>query len=251
MATRSDLMNTAELLACREDFPLEFVREQSDLSSGYVVHRHDDFELRIIVTPALRQVQRLDVIRPRLCHQSLAPEENRRCISIIFGGGLFFFKYLNTKTVTLHSDLFAALPDLLGQETSSAGLELRLTMALFLLRSNEVRPQGPVPERLNAIIRSMEQYYYRPDLSISSLAEMAGYSPNYLQKIFREAVGCNPKEYLLKIRMDKAVKFIREKRYLVKEISILCGFSDPHYFSNVFREYYGCSPRDFLRNGSP
>ncbi|MBQ9337857.1 MAG: helix-turn-helix transcriptional regulator [Lentisphaeria bacterium] len=245
MSTRSDLTNTAEMLACRDDFPAADVPERSDLAGGYIVHRHDDFELRIILTPQRSRIQRLDVIRPRVCHESLPPAVNRRCISLIFSGSLFDFRYLNTKTVSLRSRFGVSMPDLLHQDVPPAGLEFRLTLALFLLQSDEVRPQNsPVPERLNAIIRSMEQHYYRADLSIASLAEAAGYSPNYLQKLFRDAVGCNPKDYLLKIRMENAMKFLREKQYLVKEISILCGFSDPHYFSNVFRKYYGRSPKE-------
>ncbi|MBO4649299.1 MAG: helix-turn-helix transcriptional regulator [Lentisphaeria bacterium] len=247
MFSYSQLKNTAMLLAGKNGFPLTVIREDSDLSAGYVVHRHDAYELRIVLTPQLRQVQRLDLILPRVCHESLPADENARAITILFCGSFFHFRYLNAETLPLRSIYAAPMQELLRQAAAADALELKLTLALFLLKAEPVRASGQVSERLDTVIRCMEQHYYRPDLSISTLAEMAGYSPNYLQKVFRAAVGCNPKEYLLKIRMDTAAKILREKQYLVKEIAILCGFSDPHYFANVFREYYGCSPRDFLR----
>jgi len=248
MFSYSQLKNTARMLTGRNDFPLTVIREDSNLSAGYVVHRHETYELRILLKPQLRQVQRLDLILPRVCHESLTPEENTRAISILFWGSFFHFRYLNAETLPLRSIYAAPVQELLRQGAAADAFELQLTLSLFLLKAEPVLASGQVSERLDTVIRCMEQHYYRPDLSISTLAEMAGYSPNYLQKVFRAAVGCNPKEYLLKIRMDTAAKILRERQYLVKEIAILCGFSDSHYFSNVFREYYGCSPRDFLRD---
>ncbi|MBE6357518.1 MAG: helix-turn-helix transcriptional regulator [Lentisphaerae bacterium] len=128
---------------------------------------------------------------------------------------------------------------------------MRLLLALMLLKSEDV--SGNLRGRADAasLIRYLEQHYYRQDLTIAYLAEMAGYSPNYLQKIFAAAAGCRPKEYLQKYRLEMAAKFLRENRYPVKEVAAMCGFSDAHYFANAFRKYYGCTPSEFRISVTP
>ena len=98
MFSYPQLKNTATLLAGKNDFPLTVIREDSDLSAGYVVHRHETYELRVVLTPQLRQVQHLDLILPRVCHESLPADENARAITILFCGSFLWFLLANLLT---------------------------------------------------------------------------------------------------------------------------------------------------------
>ena len=118
-------------------------------------------------------------------------------------------------------------------------------MALLYLRSDavcEARDYG----RASAMVHYLQDNYYRHDLSIAAAARENGYSPNYIQQVFRAETGLTPVAYLLKIRMEAAARFLGEKRYLVKEIAMLCGISNAHLFAGIFRKYYHCTPTEFM-----
>ena len=67
------------------------------------------------------------------------------------------------------------------------------------------------------------------------------------QRAFLQHFGVSPKQYIIKLRMNKALQLLVENKLSVKEISFLCGFSDDKYFSRAFREKYGYPPSQ-LRN---
>ena len=63
-----------------------------------------------------------------------------------------------------------------------------------------------------------------------------------LLKQFHHFFGISPKQYLLQLRFNKAVKLLAEDSNTVSEIAELCGFGDEKYFSRVIRQKYGESP---------
>ena len=57
--------------------------------------------------------------------------------------------------------------------------------------------------------------------------------------------------YVTKIRMETAVRLLRdtdEKNYRIAEKT---GYLDPNYFSYVFKRYYGVTPSKFRAGTSP
>ena len=67
---------------------------------------------------------------------------------------------------------------------------------------------------------------------------------------FKAAIGVSPKEYLLKLRMDKAKHLLLEKSANIREIAYVCGFENEYYFSSCFKKSVGLSPSEFRRNGA-
>lgn len=88
----------------------------------------------------------------------------------------------------------------------------------------------------------MDSNFSNPDLDISSLCKKTFISESTLRRSFREHLNTSPKQYLLKLRLDKAIDLLASRKYTVKTISEMCGFSDEKYFSRVIKKYYGHSP---------
>lgn len=91
-------------------------------------------------------------------------------------------------------------------------------------------------------LRYVRAHFCDPALDIPTVCEQGFMSPSGLQRAFLQHFGISPKQYIIKLRMSKALQLLVEGKIAVKEIAALCGFSDEKYFSRAFREKYGYPP---------
>lgn len=76
---------------------------------------------------------------------------------------------------------------------------------------------------------------------------LPGYSPNYLSRRFRQAVGIGVHQYLMFIRLQHAANELLSTNDSVTEIAFRCGFVSSNYFKDAFKNAYGVSPRDYRK----
>lgn len=107
-------------------------------------------------------------------------------------------------------------------------------------RSKHSEKRGDV-RNIDSIIEYMNMNYEKK-LTVSTLAEMAGYSVSRFLHLFSETIGKPPMRYLRDIRLANACELLDTSEYPVSEVADLCGFNDPLYFSRVFADKYGLSP---------
>lgn len=85
---------------------------------------------------------------------------------------------------------------------------------------------------------------FSKDISLEDVSMKVDISPYYFSKLFKEEEGSNFIEYLTKLRMDEAIKLLRETDLSMKEICAQVGYSDPNYFSRNFKKYTGITPTE-------
>ena len=106
--------------------------------------------------------------------------------------------------------------------------------------------------KLNKVTASVQEYlvknYADGDLSLASAAKEFYLNPSYLSRIFKQAAGQSFVEFLTKIRMEKAIKMLKETDLKVYQIAERVGIKDPHYFSICFKKYTGMSVLDFRKS---
>jgi AraC family transcriptional regulator len=89
------------------------------------------------------------------------------------------------------------------------------------------------------------------DVSLETLAGIANYSSFHFQKIFSESVTESPKQYVMRLRLERAAHYLKVFPDLpVVEIAMGCGFSSPSTFSRAFRNYYEMTAEDFRKMSS-
>lgn len=101
-------------------------------------------------------------------------------------------------------------------------------------------------EGLSRITAYIEENY-REDISLESLAEIFGYSPTYLSRMFRKYAKTNYKACLDDIRLEHAVKELADTRLPIGEIVFRNGFPNSRAFVKVFRKRYGMLPKEYRR----
>lgn len=81
---------------------------------------------------------------------------------------------------------------------------------------------------------------FQNDISVEQIADMCGLNRSYFGKIFKEAVGVTPQEFLLNYRMTKAAELLKLTQLSVGEISSAVGYENQLHFpvlSKAFTEH--------------
>lgn len=100
-----------------------------------------------------------------------------------------------------------------------------------------------------ASVESYIQNHLSENLSLQSLCKNFGVSQTYMGKLFRKYVNESFNRYLTTVRMEKAVKLMREvPDIFIKDVAARVGYSDQFYFSRIFRSYMGVCPSDYLES---
>ncbi len=107
-------------------------------------------------------------------------------------------------------------------------------------------PARKLLTRLAQALRLIEQEYTEP-LDLQQMAAAASLSKPHLIKSFREAFGMPPLEYLLHVRIQKAMPLLRDTDRTITDIAYAVGFNDSNYFSRQFKKQTGLTPREFSR----
>ena len=95
----------------------------------------------------------------------------------------------------------------------------------------------------NELIDYVENHY-NEKLTLDMLADMFGFSRNYICNLFSKHLNTSLSRYITDIRMKKAKEMLSDKTLLLKEIAISLGYKEYYHFYKVFKDYYGYSPKD-------
>ena len=105
--------------------------------------------------------------------------------------------------------------------------------------------------KLNKLIDDISLYmklnFGDSELSLSKVAHVFFINPSYLSRIFKKEMGVNFMEYLIKLRIDKAIMLINNKDLKAYEIGEKVGISDSSYFSTCFKKYTGLSISEYRK----
>jgi AraC-like DNA-binding protein len=82
-------------------------------------------------------------------------------------------------------------------------------------------------------------------VSVDTLAEHFKVNRSTIFRLFKNAFGISPKEYIDKFRFEKACQLLSNKKLKIKEISDSCGYENQCYFSAAFQKHFGMSPSQY------
>lgn len=101
----------------------------------------------------------------------------------------------------------------------------------------------PQLRRLDAFMRE----HLAEDISLKTLAGVAGLSPFHFVRVFKQATGLTPHRYLLERRLERARELLLCRSRALAEVAIEAGFCDQSHLTLQFKRAYGVTPGEFRR----
>ncbi len=106
-----------------------------------------------------------------------------------------------------------------------------------MLMGSQAAPCIPV-QRAMALIQ--ERYW--DHLSLSTLARHVGTSKYRLSHRFHEVLGITFRDYLLRVRLERAKSLLANGHASITEVAQMVGFGDLPRFDKLFKRYTGLTP---------
>lgn len=121
-----------------------------------------------------------------------------------------------------------------------------LNISLYLLNNGTSLTQEHGNTSIYKIIEYVNKNYYSK-ISLSVLAKLINLSENYIGIYFKRNTGMNLSDFLIKTRLQHAVRLLEETNLSIKEITFKIGFNSPEYFCKCFKQAFGSSPTQFKK----
>ncbi len=100
-------------------------------------------------------------------------------------------------------------------------------------------------KKVSDSIEYINKNLFNQSLSLTDIAENINVHKVYLCRIFKEEIGENVTQYILKARIEKSKEIIISTNYKLYEISDKLGFNSPQQFSMLFKKVTGMTPNQF------
>ncbi len=124
-----------------------------------------------------------------------------------------------------------------------------LKVVLIRLFEDNVNNTAKFKVKKEIIIELLDYIHdhYTENLSNSFLGNLFGYHPNHLNQMVVNHTNHTIQQYIIHIRMNKAIDLIANTNYSIGEVANLVGNYSVHYFSRLFKSKTGLRPSDFRK----
>lgn len=118
-----------------------------------------------------------------------------------------------------------------------------LAMA-FCARQQAGRSDPEIPRALWRPLETMRMFYFERH-TVGSLSRLAGLSETHFSRIFKDAFGTSPIDWLRRERISQAKRRLADTHDDIKEIAEQVGYNDRYFFSKDFKKHTGLTPTQF------
>jgi AraC family transcriptional regulator len=108
------------------------------------------------------------------------------------------------------------------------------------------------PETKKALLRKIFKgkefidAFFTQAITVEQISKEVGLSEYHFYRLFKTVYTISPHQYIIRQRLQLAMKILEGNGSFVSEVALHCGFSDIHSFSKSFKNYFGCSPSQFM-----
>ena len=101
---------------------------------------------------------------------------------------------------------------------------------------------------LHRVKAAVEAHLGEEEFSVEELAREVAMSRMQLHRKLRALTDQSAGQFILSMRLERAVDLMRQDAGTIAEIAYMTGFNTPNYFAKCFRRQFGCSPSEYKRS---
>lgn len=106
------------------------------------------------------------------------------------------------------------------------------------------QPEDDVYGTVKAVKKYVEEHL-ESGISLTEAAEAVSVSPSYLSRIFKEETGEKFLDFVNRVKIEAAQKYLTTTGMKVNDIYKKVGYMSRNYFYNIFKSISGCSPNEY------
>ncbi len=133
------------------------------------------------------------------------------------------------------------------EEEASGPLRVVELVSLVLQAARLLFQEAPAPHGVvqRCIERMRERLTER--LTLQVVARFAGVSTRRLSQLFRAQTGFPPMRYLIELRLNHAMKLLRQTNLNLESVAEQCGFPNRYYLTRMFSRHRATTPAAFRK----
>lgn len=101
-------------------------------------------------------------------------------------------------------------------------------------------------QRLNAVFNHIRENL-AGDLSLNTLARVAGFSPFHFHRLFKSLTDETVNECVNRLRLERAAALLKTSDISITRAALECGFESAPGFSRAFKKHFGLTARAWDR----
>ncbi|MBQ7039548.1 MAG: helix-turn-helix transcriptional regulator [Clostridia bacterium] len=102
-------------------------------------------------------------------------------------------------------------------------------------------------KRLTPVLKYISEHFSEP-IKISELASLICVCDDHFIRLFKSATSKTPSEYIMDLRISKAISLLSTDTYSISETAEKTGFLNSAYFTKIFKKKLGITPTKYRKN---
>ena len=103
---------------------------------------------------------------------------------------------------------------------------------------------------MERVMKVVNEHMSDSDFSVETLCTEVGISRAQLHRKMKAMTGLPVSEFIRNIRLEQAVRLLKEQKINVTQVAYTVGFSNLAHFSTVFRKQFGVSPSEYIEQNT-
>ena len=150
-----------------------------------------------------------------------------------------------TRFDALFRNIFAELhaDPIFGQMRASPYV-YRILVEFYMIRREQTGQQNLRAHKLRPVLDYIERHI-ADVITLEELSGLMNLTPQHFCRVFKDAVGERPFQYILKRRIQLSKRLLVKSSYLVSEVGRRVGIENSSYFCYNFKRLEGMTPTEF------